>query len=85
MSSAYRFSFEDQLGVGVMTIAQMSTTLATASLALKYGIFTEDILAALVVLSIVTIIIAPLLTKLTLGHEVEKPSKFTISWRGNES
>jgi len=73
------------LGMGVMTIAQMSTTLATASLALKYGIFTEDILAALVVLSIVTIIIAPLLTKLTLGYEVEKPSKFTVLWRGNGS
>jgi Kef-type K+ transport system membrane component KefB len=72
-------------GVGVMTIAQMSTTLATASLALKYGIFTEDILAALVVLSIVTIIIAPLLTKLTLGYKVEKPSKFTVLWRGKES
>jgi len=68
-----------------MTIAQMSTTLATASLALKYGIFTEDILAALVVLSIMTIIITPLLTKLTLGYKVEKPSKFTILWRGKES
>ena len=72
-------------GLGVMTIAQMSTTLATASLALKYGIFSEDILAALVVLSIVTIIIAPLLTKLVLGYEVKKPSKFTVLWRRNES
>ena len=72
-------------GLGVMTIAQMSTTLATASLALKYGIFTEDVLAALVVLSIVTIIIAPLLAKLALGYKVEKPSKFTVLWRGKES
>jgi Kef-type K+ transport system membrane component KefB len=73
------------LGTGVMTIAQMSTTLATASLALNYGIFTEDILAALVVMSIVTIVIAPLLTKLILGYESEKPTKFSILWRGKQS
>ncbi|UCD26015.1 MAG: cation:proton antiporter [Candidatus Bathyarchaeota archaeon] len=73
------------LGIGVMTIAQMSTTLATASLALNYGIFTEDILAALVVMSIVTIVIAPLLTKLTLGYDSEKPTKFSILWRGKQS
>jgi len=72
-------------GLGFMTIAQMSTTLATASLALEYGIFTEEILAALVVLSIVTIIIVPLLTKLTLGYEGEKPSRFTRLWRGTGS
>ena len=73
------------LGMGVVTIAQMSTTLATASLALNYGIFTEDILAALVVMSIATIITAPLLTKLILGYESEKPTKFTILWRGKQS
>ena len=73
------------LGMGVMTIAQMSTTLATASLALNYGIFTEEILAALVVLSIITIIVAPLLTKLILGYESEKPTKFTVLWRGKQS
>jgi len=70
-------------GMGFMTSAQMSTTLATASLGLKYGIFTEDILTALVILSIVSIMTSPFLAKLTLGHEVEKPSKFTRLWRGN--
>jgi len=72
-------------GMGFTTVAQMSTTLATASLALKYGIFTEDILAALVVLSIITIVITPLLAKLILGHEAEKPSRFTKLWRGTGS
>jgi len=72
-------------GMGVMTIAQMSTTLATASLAFQYGIFDENIVAALVLLSIVTIIVTPLLTKLILGTPTEKPSKFTILWRGNKS
>jgi Kef-type K+ transport system membrane component KefB len=72
-------------GMGVMTIAQMSTTLATASLAFQYGIFDENIVAALVLLSIVTIILTPLLTKLILGTTTEKPSKFTRLWRGNKS
>jgi len=72
-------------GMGVMTVAQMSTTLATASLAFQYGIFDENIVAALVLLSIVTIIVTPLLTKLILGTTTEKPSKFTILWRGNKS
>jgi len=79
------FPLRSSLGMGFMTIAQMSTTLATASLALKYGIFAEDILVALVILSIVTIIIAPLLTELALGYKVEKPSNFTLLWRGKES
>ena len=71
-------------GMGIMTVAQMSTTLATASLAFEYGVFAEEIVAALVVLSIVTIITVPLLTKLTLGYESEKPSKFTVLWRGDQ-
>ena len=67
------FNFRTSFGMGFMTIAQMSTTLATASLALKYGIFNEDILAALVVLSIVTIAIAPFLAKLTLATRTPIP------------
>ena len=76
------FPFRTSWAMGFMTIAQMSTTLATASLALQYEIFTEDVLASLVVLSIVTIVIAPFLTKLVLGYESEKPSRFTKLWRG---
>lgn len=71
-------------GMGVMTIAQMSTTLATASLAFQYGILDENIVAALVLLSIVTIIITPFLTRLILGSRSEKPSKFSRSWLGNK-
>jgi len=77
------FNSKTSLGMGIMTSAQMSTTLATASLGLQYGVFTEDILAALVVLSIVSIITAPPLAKLVLGIETEKPSKFTVLWQGN--
>lgn len=73
------------LGMGVMTIAQLSTTLATASLAFQYGIFDENIVAALVLLSIVTIIVTPLLTKLIFGYTPEKASKFSRLWRGNKS
>lgn len=77
------FSSRISLGMGVMTSAQMSTTLATASLGLQYGLFTEDILAALVVLSIFSIVIAPLLARLILRVEAEKPSKFTTLWQGD--
>ena len=72
-------------GMGIMTMAQMSTTLATASLAFQYGIFDENIVAALVLLSIVTIIVTPLLTKLVLGYRTEKASKFNRLWRGNKT
>ncbi len=60
------FSKRTSAGMGFMTTAQLSTTLATATVAAQYGIFTEDILTAIVVLSIVTIMIAPILTKVTL-------------------
>lgn len=53
-------------GLGVMTVPQMSTTLATASIAAAYGIFSEGLLASLVVLSIVTITFAPFLARFAL-------------------
>jgi len=77
------FNSRISLGMGVLTSAQMSTTLATASLGLQYGLFTEDILAALVVLSIFSIVIAPLLARSILRIETEKPSKFTTLWQGD--
>jgi len=76
------FTSFTSLGMGLMTSAQMSTTLATASIGLVRGIFSDQILASLVVLSIVSIVTAPLLTKLLLGDTVEKPSKFTRLWQG---
>ncbi|UCH31822.1 MAG: cation:proton antiporter [Candidatus Bathyarchaeota archaeon] len=77
------FGSRVSFGMGIMTSAQMSTTLATASLGLQYGIFSEEILAALVVLSIVSIICVPLLARWVFGVEVEKPSKFTVMWEGD--
>jgi hypothetical protein len=60
----------------------MSTTLATASIGLQYGVFTEGVLASLVVLAIVSIVAAPFLAKWALGVKIEKPSKFERLWRG---
>ncbi|MDG6222008.1 MAG: cation:proton antiporter [Candidatus Bathyarchaeota archaeon] len=77
------FPSKTSLGMGIMTIAQMSTTLATASLAFQYGLLSESILAGLVLLSIVTIILTPFLTKLIFGHKTEKTSKFSRLWLGN--
>lgn len=84
------FPSRTSLGIGILTVPQMSTTLATASLAVKYGIFTESLLAALVVLSIVTITIAPFLTKLALPYDampppLPEPSKFEKRWLGKRS
>jgi hypothetical protein len=60
----------------------MSTTLATASIGLQYGVFTEGVLASLVVLSIVSIVVAPFLAEWALGVKVQKPTKFARLWRG---
>ena len=76
-----KFPSRVSFGMGVMTIPQMSTTLATASVAAAYGIFSEALLAALVVLSIVTITIAPFLIRLIFRREDQEPSRFTKLWR----
>jgi len=84
------FPFRTSLGIGILTAPQMSTTLATASLAVKYGIFSESLLGAMVVLSIITITVCPLLTKFVLPHDVMPPespelSKFGKQWLGTRS
>lgn len=76
-----KFPLRVSFGMGVMTIPQMSTTLATASIAAAYGIFSEGLLVALVVLSIVTITIAPFLIRLIFRREDQEPSGFTKLWR----
>ena len=76
------FSSRISWSMGIMTMAQMSTTLATASLAFQYGIFNENTVAALVILSIVTIVITPIFTKMILNERTEKTSKFAKSWYG---
>jgi Kef-type K+ transport system membrane component KefB len=71
-------------GLGALTIAQMSTTLATASLAYQYGIFDQNIVAALVLLSIITIILTPFLTKLILSTKKKTSTKFSRLWLGDK-
>ena len=66
------FSKRTSAGMGFMTTAQLSTTLATATVATQYGIFSDDLLTAIVVLSIVTIIIAPILTRAILRQKCEE-------------
>ena len=65
---ARRMGFPKRIswGMGFITTTKMSATLATAGLAAQYGIFTADILTAIVILSIVTIMVSPMLTKLIL-------------------
>lgn len=66
-----KFPSRVSFGMGVMTIPQMSTTLATASIAADYGIFSDALVAGLVVLSIVTITIAPFLTRLVFRRKTQ--------------
>ena len=76
-----KFPSRVSFGMGVITVPQMSTTLATASIAAAYGIFSEGLLASLVVLSIVTITFAPFLARLALRRGEQKPSGFEKLWR----
>ncbi|UCE16792.1 MAG: cation:proton antiporter [Candidatus Bathyarchaeota archaeon] len=80
-----KFPSKIRLGIGFMTVPQMSTTLATASIAATYGIFSEGLLASLVVMSLVTIVFGPFLIKLTLQRGEPKPSRFEKMWRGTKS
>ena len=80
-----KFPSKVRLGMAFMTVPQMSTTLATASIAATYGIFSESLLASLVVLSLVTIIFGPFLIRLALRHGEQKPSRFEKLWLGTES
>jgi len=77
-----KFPSKVRLGMAFMTVPQMSTTLATASIAATYGIFSESLLASLVVLSLVTIIFGPFLIRLALRHGERKPSRFEKLWLG---
>jgi Kef-type K+ transport system membrane component KefB len=80
-----KFPSKVRLGIGFMTVPQMSTTLATASIAATYGIFSEGLLASLVVMSLVTIIFGPFLIRLTLQRGKQKPGRFEKLWRGTKS
>jgi len=80
-----KFPSKVRLGIGFMTVPQMSTTLATASIAATYGVFSEGLLASLVVMSLVTIIFGPFLIRLTLQRGKQKPGRFKKLWRGTKS
>lgn len=69
-----KFPSKTSLGMGIVTIPQMSTTLATASLAVEYGIFSEELLTSLVIMSIITIILGPLLTRVAFRKRVTSSS-----------
>jgi Kef-type K+ transport system membrane component KefB len=62
------FSKRTSFGMGFITTAKLSATLATAGIATQLGIFTSDILTAVVILSIVTIILTPIISKALLNQ-----------------
>ena len=57
------FSSKQSVLVGVATMPQLSTTLAVASAALALGLFDDQMLAAIIALSIVSTLVAPILIR----------------------
>jgi len=68
-----KFSGKESLLIGVSTVPQLSTTLATAFAALEFGLLNQEIITSLVVLSIVTTFAVPLAIKLIISSR-----KFSI-------
>jgi Kef-type K+ transport system membrane component KefB len=54
------FKNKDSAIIGLATIPQLSTTLAVVFTAVETGLLPEELIAAMVVLSIVTTLIAPI-------------------------
>jgi Kef-type K+ transport system membrane component KefB len=59
----YNFSNKESLFIGFSTTPQLSTSLAAAFVALELGLLNSEIVSALIVLSIVTTLLSPLLIK----------------------
>jgi len=58
------FSEKESLLIGSATIPQLSTTLAVAFTALELGLVSREITTALIILSVVSIFVSPVLVKL---------------------
>jgi Kef-type K+ transport system membrane component KefB len=58
------FSKKESILIGVSTIPQLSTTLAAAFAALEFGLLKNDIIVSLIVLSVITTFLAPILIDL---------------------
>ena len=61
-----KFSHRESLLMGVSTVPQLSTTLAVVFTGAELGFFERELVTAMVVLSIVTVFIAPLGSKLLM-------------------
>ena len=61
----------ESFAVGSATIPQLSTTLATAQLGREVGIFSEDMLTSIVILSLVTTSLSPILVRYFLRMQKE--------------
>ncbi len=69
---ANKYSNRAGLLMGFASIPQLSTSLAAAFAAHEFGLLSGDIISGLIILSIITTLIAPLLIR--LGHHMITPS-----------
>jgi len=61
--------------VGITSLPQLSTTLAVSFIGLERGLLSQEVVTALVVLSVVSTLLGPLLVAQTQHKEIEHPSK----------
>lgn len=61
------FRGKDALTIGIATTPQLSTTLAVVFTAVELGLLTDELVTAMVILSVITTMAAPLLLRQALG------------------
>ena len=61
----------ESMVIGSATIPQLSTTLATAQLGREVGIFSEEMLTSIVILSLVTTSLSPAMIRFFMGKQKE--------------
>ena len=61
----------ESMAIGSATIPQLSTTLATAQIGRDVGIFSEEMLTTIVILSLVTTSLSPAMVRYFLGKQKE--------------
>lgn len=64
------FAQRESLIVGAATIPQLSTTLAVVFSGTQLGLFTEELMTAMVVLSVVTTLLAPILVQVFMTSRI---------------
>jgi len=69
------FTFQESAFAGTATLPQLSTSLAVAFVGLEMGVIDDQLITAMIVLSIATTFFGPILMKSLASHYAKKESK----------